>query len=387
MMTATASICSALTTRIQRCGAVSFVPWIACLTVLFAQCIFAQAPAVAASPQASAQRDSPRLRVLTRAVPPFAFQSADGKWQGIAIELWERIAADMGVAFDYQAVTLPDLLDGLATGKADLAVGALSVTAAREELFDFTHPFYRAGLSVAVRKETGSTWPELMRAALSPRFMLPLAGILALLASVGALIWFFERRTNTQFPRDPVRGIAAGMWFSSVTMTTVGYGDKAPISTLGRIVTVIWMFTSVVLTAIITASLTASLTLGGLTGQVQSESDLIKVRTATVAGSTSETRLRTNGVSARTVPDLSAALEMLARGEVDAVVYDAPLLRYQINARFAGSLHVLNLEFEPQDYAIGVVSGSALTEALNRRLLRFGRGAEWEALVKKYLGT
>ena len=34
------------------------------------------------------------------------------------------------------------------------------------------------------------------------------------------------------------------MWFALVTLTTVGYGDKAPITRIGRSLTSVWMVTS-----------------------------------------------------------------------------------------------------------------------------------------------
>ena len=55
------------------------------------------------------------------------------------------------------------------------------------------------------------------------------------LPAMGSLVWLAERRTNSeQFPAEPISVIASGMWFALVTLTTVGYGDKAPITPVGR---------------------------------------------------------------------------------------------------------------------------------------------------------
>ena len=329
----------------------------------------------------------PTLNVATRSVPPFAYQDADGTWRGIAIELWERIADTIGVSSRYVEVSLDEMLKGTAAGRFDAAVGALSVTPEREAAFDFSHPFYRTGLGIAVARDDDDGWWSMLGGLASPRFLGGVAALLLLLAVVGAAVWLFERRRNTQFPRDPVCGIGAGLWWSSVTMTTVGYGDKAPVTFGGRVLGLIWMFASVILISMITAGLTTALTLDALSDKVASEDDLGKVRTATVANSTSARRLLSRGISFSAFDDLGAAMQALAAGEFDAVVYDRPLLRYRVRTLYPERLRVLNITFEPQDYAIGLPPDSALREKVNRQLLAHSRGNTWEALVMRYLGT
>ena len=113
----------------------------------------------------------------------------------------------------------------------------------------------------------------------------------------------------------------------------------------------------------------------------------VTLRTGTVASSTSERRLERKGVRFKGFEDARAALAALARGDLDAVVYDRPLLRYLVRTEFAGQLQVLSISFEPQDYAIGLRSGDPRREAINRSLLQHGRGAEWDALLLRHLGS
>lgn len=57
---------------------------------------------------------------------------------------------------------------------------------------------------------------------------------------VAFMIYFIEAPYNPQFST-----VANSLWFTMVTFTTVGYGDVAPISTPGKIITSIGMIVGV----------------------------------------------------------------------------------------------------------------------------------------------
>lgn len=192
---------------------------------------------------------------------------------------------------------------------------------------------------------------------------------------------------NEQFGGSAVRGIGSGLWWSAVTMTTVGYGDKAPRTLGGRAIAIVWMFTSVIVISSFTAAIATALTIGELGGKVKDKDDLGRVRVVTVEGSTSAAFLRGREYDYRPADDLGQALRMLAGGRADAVVYDEPILRYQIKQEFADSLTVLADSFERQDYGIAMPSGSPLREPFNRVLLRYVRDPGWRTTLTRYLGS
>jgi voltage-gated potassium channel len=69
--------------------------------------------------------------------------------------------------------------------------------------------------------------------------------ILIIVVSSGALIAFFE----------PNLSFVSGVWWSIVTLTTVGYGDISPSTTGGRILAVLIMFFGIGLLGMLSASL------------------------------------------------------------------------------------------------------------------------------------
>lgn len=86
----------------------------------------------------------------------------------------------------------------------------------------------------------------------------PLITICVLMALVsGFFCWIMETWANTEeFPREFPIGWFEGFWWSFVSMTTVGYGDKSPRTFVGRLFSVVWIFTGITVCGILTALLT-----------------------------------------------------------------------------------------------------------------------------------
>ena len=328
-----------------------------------------------------------RLVIGTKEAAPFAIHRSDGTWSGIGIELWREIADELDLDYQFVERDLPGLIDGVATGELDGAVAALTVTAEREARLDFTQPFYTSGLGIAVPAGQKSGVLLILDRLLSMAFLKVVGALMGVLLLAAALVWVFERRANPeQFGGPAAKGLGAAFWWSAVTMTTVGYGDKAPKTAGGRAVALVWMFTSVAIISGFTAAIASALTVGRLSSPVQGPEDLPRVRVATVASSTSERYLADRHVMHTAYPDASAALAALTGGEADAVVYDAPILQYLIARELNGRAHVLPGTFQRQDYAIALSEGSPLRERVNRVLLEKTGQPDWQDLLFRYLG-
>jgi len=342
--------------------------------------------AIAPSATPAADLEPAVLKIATRHVPPFAIKRPDGSWEGLSIELWQEISDRLGLEFELREMGLQEMLEAVKSSEVDAAVAALTVTSDRERQFDFSHPFLRSGLGIVLPRDGVSGWVAVLERLVSGPFVTLMGGLIGVLLLIGVLVWLFERRGNEQFGGDAVKGIGSAFWWSAVTMTTVGYGDKAPRTLGGRALAVVWMFTSVILISSFTAGITAALTVGELSDKIQGPQDLGQARALTVAGSTSEQFLSAHRHHYRALPDLAQALEQLAAGGADAVVYDAPILRYLVLQGYADRLKVLPGSFEPQDYGIGFPPASPLREPVNRQLLELLRKPLWQDVLFRYLG-
>ena len=331
--------------------------------------------------------ESRELVVGTKVAPPFAIKAEDGSWHGISIDLWRRIARQTHLNYRFQETTLEGLTDGVADGSLDAAVAALTVTLPRLRMVDFTLPFYSTGLGIAVADNTSITWWPVVTNIFSLGFLRAVAALFAVSVSVGVLLWLVERRHNEHFGTHH-RGLGSSLWWSAVAMTQGGgaAGEKVPVTLPGRLLAIIWMVTSVVVIASFTAALSSALTLNQLRGSVHNEADLRYVRAAAIAGTETTEYLDRERIGHQDFPNPEASLQALRKGNIDAVVYDRPMLLWLVNQNFSRALRVLPTTFDPQVYAIALPSGSNLRTPINLALLDAVRSDWWQETVSTYLG-
>ncbi len=331
------------------------------------------------------QDDAAILLVGIKHAPPFVIKQ-DEQWGGISVELWRYMADELGLEYRFLEHDLAGLLSGVEKSELDVAVGALTVTAERAARMDFSHPFYTSGLSIAVPAQPGSAWLGVMRGFFTWQFLNVVTALLLLLLVVGILVWLFERKRNQQFGGSPISGVGSGLWWSAVTMTTVGYGDKSPLTAGGRFVALIWMFASIIIISSFTAAITSSLTVGQLATGISGPQDLYNTRTGTVKNSSSEDFLQDHYINYIPFTDANDGLNALTAGEIDAFVYDQPLLLHLAKTGFQGEVEVISATFSRQDYAIALPQHSALKEGIDQQLLAKLESPDWQRLLARYLG-
>jgi len=327
------------------------------------------------------------LIVGTKEAPPFSMKTSDGQWTGLSIDLWRQIAAELNLQFEFRELTLKQLLEGVTDGSLDAAVAAFTITPEREKKLDFTHAFYTTGLGIAVAGKAQNPWFTVAGRFFSIAFLKVVATLTLVLLGVGVLVWWFEHKKNPQqFNGSTARGIGSGFWWSAVTMTTVGYGDKAPVTLAGRILGLIWMFVAIIIISSFTAAITSSLTVTQLESVIRGPEDLPKVTVGTIANTTSESYLKQIQISFLSYGSPQQGLAALKAGKVQALVYDAPILRYYIHQNYIGSLEVLPYRLQRQEYGIALQSNSPLREQINVVLLQKIREKAWQDRLSQYLG-
>lgn len=351
------------------------------LLVALAACLVAGvAPARAAAPPPEAT-----LRIGITGNPPLAMRTPGGTWTGLVPDIWNAIGRREHLHIDYVPVGGDDVASLLAAGRIDVGP-AMTLSGARVERMAFTPPILATGLAMVTVEDRGWNWRAMAHSLWASGLIKVLGGIVLLNVLIGALLWAVERKRNPgNFGGDAAQGFASGIWCSIATMMTVGYGDRVPVTWAGRALCFVIMLSGVIIVSLFTAAATSALTVAHLHPRVHDVHDLAHVVSVAIAGSDGAAYLRRHALPRRTVPDLAAATEALARGEAAAFVDDRLELRAAFS-RAAGRYTILPLNLEEEFVAFPVTAEPGRQRRIDVALQKFLDSDAYDRIDAAYLG-
>ena len=316
-----------------------------------------------------------KLRVGIAGEPPSVMKSQSGQVSGISVEYWQELTQELDL--DHELIhysTAEEALAALADGKIDLALGSISITSERIAKFDFTQSVTREDLTLLLPSSPPTLWSTI-RPFLGWAFLSSLGGIFLCLFIVGNLIWFAERHHNSeQFSNSYGKGVTEGMWCALATFTTVGYGDRYPVTTLGRYIAGMWMILSLVVVTSLTAGIATTLAIAFShqpSERFNSSRDLKGARVSTVGkGSAQASWAKFYQARVSETEHLADAIKLLANGQVDGVVGARDGLEYYLHQHPQAPYQLAHFNFGTQTYGIALPLNSPLTRKLNELLLQ-----------------
>ena len=330
------------------------------------------------------------LKVGVSGSAPFVIQEEGGS-SGISLQVWRRIAEDNNLSYRLiQQATPQKGILALNDGEIDLLVGPISVTPDRLNLpgVDFTQPYFigKKGILLPLKP---STLLNRLQVFLGWAVLSSVLVLITVLLVVGSLIWLAERRSNSeQFPAQPLPGIAKGMWFALVTLTTVGYGDKAPITRIGRGLTAIWMVTSLIAVSSLTASLASAFTLflsGDTNDSITDPAQLSGQRAAVLEGTSGAELARQRNMRIVPAKTLTAAIDHVLMDRAEAVIFDRPAIRFHLKNNPELAVQLAPFTLAEQTYGFAFRTGDPLRTPLNISILKLQRSGAVEAISKRLL--
>jgi polar amino acid transport system substrate-binding protein len=340
------------------------------------------------APYTFGQSQPSKLRVATRLVRPFVFEQG-GQLTGFSIELWQEIARQVNVQSEFVVKpTVKELLNAVKSNDASVGIAAISITADREIDFDFSQPMFDSGLQILTPMQGSRT--ALVEAIIGNLFsttvLLYVLAVALILVLMAHLVWWFERRNPTGMltKQSYFSGIFEACWWAASTLAT--QADQMPRAAMARIIAVVWMFMSVVFIAYFTASVTSSLTVQQLRGEINGPEDLPGKRVGSVHGSTSAEYLRQRNIEPFEFAKIEEAYQALENHQIEALVYDTPVLLYYTAHEGKGKTQIVGAIFRKENYGIVFASNGPLRKRVNEALLKLKENGAYDQLYTKWFG-
>ncbi|XP_048584867.1 protein sidekick-1 [Nematostella vectensis] len=213
-----------------------------------------------------------RDRLITNWRPynPYTYDSqANGEPEGIIPAVVREMAVaccEKCLAFGFSRVDFEISADGIPAEKSNEKelLGNISeavdfsfpVYGSRDQLKYKSGFMYRAlvespGFVYIVNTDSGKS-PAMMLIAALLTVVPYLVLTIALAYIAGFVLWAIDRRANPEFfPPSYIRGQYEGLWWAFITMTTLGYGDRFPMTWAGKLFGIFWMLTGIVVYGIL----------------------------------------------------------------------------------------------------------------------------------------
>ncbi|MDB9350269.1 transporter substrate-binding domain-containing protein [Nodularia spumigena CS-588/02] len=328
------------------------------------------------------------LRVGVAGSAPFVIRK-DKDTSGISVEVWKQVARSQNIEYELiPQSSVANALEVVEQGELDLLIGPITITAQRLQKVDFTQPYFSTEIAVLTTAEDPSIWSR-VKPFFETAVLTSMAILVILMFVVGNLVWLAERNKNSeQFPKNYLQGVGNGMWFALVTLTTVGYGDRAPVTRLGRLIAGTWMVLALVTVSSLTAGLASAITIalsGDSTEQFTSPSSLQDTRLATVKGSSSVEVVQNYSNRIQEVATLGDAVKLLSTKSADAVVFDRPALEYYLTQNPELNVKLTNLSLGNELYGFVLPIDSSLTKKLNIELRLMSENGSLKDIATRWL--
>ncbi|XP_061363096.1 glutamate receptor 3.7-like [Gastrolobium bilobum] len=152
----------------------------------------------------------------------------------------------------------------------DAVVGDIAIVTNRTRIVDFSQPFASSSLVIVapINKARSNAWVFLKPFTAEMWFVTAASFMM-----IGVVIWVLEHRVNDDFRGPPKRQIVTMFMFSLSTLFKTN--QEKTVSSLSKMVMIVWLFLLMVITASYTASLTSILTVEQLSSPITGIDSLI----------------------------------------------------------------------------------------------------------------
>ncbi|XP_039068260.1 glutamate receptor 3.3-like isoform X1 [Hibiscus syriacus] len=318
-------------------------------------------------------------------------------FKGFCIDVFTAAVNLLPYAIPYKFISFGDgrknpsyteLVNKITTGDFDGVVGDIAIVTNRTRIVDFTQPYVSSGLVIVARleKQRSGAWAFLR--PFGPRMWIVTASFFII---VGIVIWILEHRINDEFRGPPKYQVITILWFSFSTMFFAHRENT--MSTLGRLVLLIWLFVVLIINSSYTASLTSILTVEHLSSPIKGLESLVTDNEPIgyQVGSFAERYLseELNISRSRLVPlgspeEYASALERgPGNGGVAAIVDERPYVELFLSSQC--KFRIVGQEFTKSGWGFAFPRDSPLAIDMSSAILTLSENGDLQRIHDKWL--
>ncbi|CAL8396369.1 unnamed protein product [Gadus morhua 'NCC'] len=281
--------------------------------------------------------------------------------KGFCIDVLKRLAKIVGFSYDLYLVTngrhgknidgeWNGMVGEVVSGRADMAIGSLTINEERSEVVEFSVPFVETGISVMVSRSNGTVSPSAFLEPYSPAVWVMM--FVMCLSVVAVTVFIFEFFSPVGYNRSLQSAKRSGgskftigksIWLLWALVFNNSVPVENPRGTTSKIMVLVWAFFAVIFLASYTANLAAFMiqeeyidTVSGLSDKKfqQPTEQYPPLRFGTVPNGSTEENIRSNYpnmhqfMTRNNQKGVEEAIENLKTGKLDAFIYDAAVLNY-----------------------------------------------------------
>jgi ABC-type amino acid transport substrate-binding protein len=320
-------------------------------------------------------------------VHPFVFVE-NGRVDGLSFRIWDEVMEREGHAYKLVNMPFNEVLESLKSGRIDATIMPLSITWERSKTFQFSTPYFAAHGAVAIANPSPfKNFTNGLKSFVNSNFLKGVFILILIIFIFGLLGWYFEWKDNSEHFRKGVSGLWDGIWWSAVTLTTVGYGDKTPKTVWGKLAALLLMFGGLLFVSGITASIASNVVVNEISNDFSSLDRLKSVRVGTLANSQIHEYLKTHFFKdIQGYSNIEEGLNALAKGELKGFMYDEQILRSEIAIHpLADKLVILPIKYDATFYGFGFAKGlDSLSMQVSQSILTMRDDRDWQMLLHEY---
>ncbi|XP_059063925.1 glutamate receptor 3.2 isoform X1 [Cryptomeria japonica] len=319
------------------------------------------------------------------------------KFEGFCIDVFKRAVEKLHCRFDYEFRVsektdkypdYDDLVDQVANKTFDAVVADITILSDRSEKVDFTQPYTDTGLviMVPIKNTKSSAW-----AFMKPFTLSMWLTALAFILLTAFLILLFERHENDAFTGETARQLEISLWFSFATIVFV-QGEKI-MTSLGKVILMVWLFVVLILNSSYTASLASYVTVQQLSPTIRDTQSLRASNTSIghMDGSFVEKylidELRIDKNRLRAFTKATDYVESLRNGSIGAVVDETPYINMLVSEN-CGEFEIVSRPFYRGGFGFVFAKGSPVVPEMTSAVLNITQDkTELDSIRSGYFGS